>query len=123
MVARPALLVVHVTERVKSRTAPSVNVPAAVYCLVLPTPTNRIPAGETASEVSAGAVTLSVAEPVIDPTLAEIVVDPGLNVLALPALEIVATATLDDDQFTEESTCVLWSEKVPVAVYDWGSPC
>jgi hypothetical protein len=123
MVARPASLLVHVTDRVKSRTVPSVNVPLAVYCFVLPTPTHVVPAGETVSELSAGDVTLSVADPVIDPTFAEIVVDPGLNVLALPALEIVATATLDDDQVTEESTCVLWSEKVPVAVYDCGSPC
>src|ERR1700704_1891500 len=123
MVASPASLLVHVTDRVKSRTLLSVNVPLAVYCFVLPTPTQLVPAGETVSDVSAGAVTLSVADPEIDPTLAVIVADPGLNVLATPAFEIVATAKFDDDQFTEESTCVLWSEKVPVAVYDCGSPC
>jgi hypothetical protein len=98
----PESLLVQATDPVRSRAVPSLKVPVAVYCLVLPIPTNAMPDGETDIDVRAGAVTLRVADPEIDPTLALMFDEPGLRVLAVPEFEIVATAVLEDVQLTDD---------------------
>ena len=64
-----------VAVEVRSCVLPSVNVPVAVNCWVVPRAMDGF-AGETAIETSAAAVTVSVVEPVIEPEVATMLVVP-----------------------------------------------
>src|SRR5450631_86022 len=98
MVAKAGLLELQTTEFVSVRVLPSLKVPVAVYCLLLPTPTNRTPAGVTEMEVSATGMTVSTADPLIEPSAAEMVVCPGAAVAARPVPLMLATAMVDELQ-------------------------
>ena len=72
-------------------------------------------------DTSAAAVTVKIVDPEILPDIAVIVVDPAdveaVNPLEPVALLIVATPVLDELQVTAAvRSCVVLSEKVPVAV-------
>jgi hypothetical protein len=107
LLASPAALIVavvsvsedQVTVLLRFCVLPSVNVPVAVNCCVVPNASAGV-AGETASETSAAEVTVSVVDPVTDPTLAVIVAVPCPILLATPckpaALLIVATAGVSE---------------------------
>jgi hypothetical protein len=67
--------------------------------------------GVTVIDCNVAAVTNNVAEPKINPDVAVIVVVPAAKPMALPTLEIVAAAELDEDQLTEAvRSCVELSE-------------
>ena len=74
--------------------------------------------GVTAIETSVAAVTVRLVGPVTEPCFAEIVaVCPEVTPVANPVALIVAAAEFDDAQVTElVRSCVLLSEKVPVAL-------
>jgi hypothetical protein len=75
-------------------------------------------AGVTAMETSVAAVTVRLVDPVTEPCFAEIAaVWPEVTPVANPVALIVAAVALDDAQVTElVRSCVLLSEKVPVAL-------
>lgn len=74
-------------------------------------------AGVTAMLERVGPVTVSVVNPITAPDAAWIVEDPALRAVALPVVEMVATAGVSDDHITElVRFCVLPSVNVPVAV-------
>ena len=75
-------------------------------------------AGVTAMDTSVAAVTVSVVDPVTEPCFAEIVADcPAVTPVANPLALIVAAVALEEAQVTElVRSCVLLSEKVPVAL-------
>ena len=90
--ARPALIVAtefasvaQVTVEVKSCVLPSVKVPVAVNCWLVPRAMEGL-AGETAMEVSAAAEIVNLVDPVIDPDVAVIVAEPSLFAVARPAV-------------------------------------
>jgi hypothetical protein len=99
----PALLIVavvgvsedHVAVLVRFCVLPSVNVPVAVNCSVVPSAIDGV-AGVTAMETSVAAVTVSVVDPLMEPVVAVIVAVPSPTPLANPcvgaAVLIVATA-------------------------------
>ena len=78
-------------------------------------------AGVTSIDTRVAEVTVSVVDPEIAPNVAVIVVGPTARALARPsdprAVEIVATASSDEDQITDAvMSWVVASVKVPVAV-------
>ena len=89
-----------VTELVRLLVLPSVYVPVAVNCCVVPSAIDGL-TGVTAIETSAAAVTVKVVEPVTPPDAALIVVAPVATVFANPAAEIVATPVLEDVHVAE----------------------
>jgi hypothetical protein len=99
---------------------PSVKVPIAVNCCVVPNAIDGV-AGVTAIDASAAGVTVSVVFPVIEPEVAVIVAVPAFTLVASPiclsALLMVAT---DGESLVHctvlVTSCVLPSVKVPVAV-------
>jgi hypothetical protein len=126
-VARPALMVatvvlVEVQETVLVRfcVVPSLYVPVAVNCRVVPFAIEAL-AGVTAMETSVG-VTVRLVEPLIDPKVALMFVLPAVTAVARPAL-MVATVVLVEVQDTVlVRFCVLPSLYVPVAVNCWVVP-
>jgi hypothetical protein len=126
-VARPALMVatvvlVEVQETVLVRfcVVPSLYVPVAVNCRVVPFAIEVL-AGVTAMETSVG-VTVRLVEPLIDPKVALMFVLPAVTAVARPAL-MVATVVLVEVQDTVlVRFCVLPSLYVPVAVNCWVVP-
>jgi hypothetical protein len=115
MLATPGDEEVHETAPVKFCVLPSVYVPVAANCLVLPTLTVEF-AGVTAIETSVGGATVSMVEPLIEFTLAEMVEVPVATLPAKPAAPIVATP--DADEFHDTAAVrfpVLPFEKWPVA--------
>jgi hypothetical protein len=86
---------VHCTTEVRFCVLPSVNVPVAANCTVVPNAIDGL-AGETASDTSAGAVTVSVVLPLTPETAAEMLAEPCALPLATPAFEIVAEAVFEE---------------------------
>jgi len=116
MVAIPVALEVHVADPVRFWLLPSVYVPIALNCSVVPSAIELF-AGVTAIDTSAAAATLNPVEPVMPPEAALIVVFPIPTVLAIPPLLIVATVTADDVHVAVlVRSWVVPSVSVPVAV-------
>ncbi len=126
--ASPALLIVavegvsdvHVAVLVRFCVVPSVKVPVAVNCWLVPFAIEGV-AGVTAIDTSAAEVTVSVVDPLSDPEVAVIVAAPSPTLLANPcvgaALLIVAAAGVSELHCTVSVMfCVLPSVYVPVAV-------
>ncbi len=104
----------HATEVVRFCVVPSVYVPVAVNCLVVPLATDGL-AGVTATDTSVAGVTVRVVIPDIPPDAADIVVDPAATEVANPlvpaVLLMVATAELDEFQVEAAvRSCVVLSE-------------
>jgi hypothetical protein len=97
----PATLLdeLHVTEPARFCVEPSVYVPTAENCCVVPSGMESAD-GVMASDTSAGAPIVKLALAEIEPALAVIVVVPTVVVLASPVALTLATL-LDDAQFTE----------------------
>ena len=98
---------------------PSVNIPVAVNCCVVPRAMDGL-GGFTVIETSAATLTVRVVDAEIDPIVAEMLELPVATLVASPwlpaALLIVATKTSDEAHCTElVMPCVLPSVKVPVA--------
>ena len=120
MLAVEALCDAQVTLDVRSCVLPSVNVPAAVNCCVVPSATEGF-VGVAAIDTSTAAVTVKLVLPLIEPELAVIMAEPVPTLVASPcvftALTIVATVAVSELHCTVLVTsCVLPSVKVPVAV-------
>ena len=128
LVARPVLLTVavevafelHVAVEVRFCELPSVNVPVAMNCCVVPSEIDRL-AGVTAIETNAAAVTVNVVLPAIEPEVAVILAEPVPTALANPcelaALLIVATMVVSELHCTVfVMFCMVPLVNVPVAV-------
>ncbi len=118
IVATPVLLEFQEALVVRFCVLPSLYVPVAVNCSLEPkTPLGL--EGEMAMEVRA--ITVNEVEPVTALKVAEIVVVPGPAAVASPVLAlIVATPVLLELQVAlVVRSCVLLSEKIPVAVNCW----
>lgn len=128
LLANPAALVVavetvsddHVAVLVRSCVPPSVNVPVAVNCSLVPSAIDGV-AGVTANDTSAAVLTVSVVDPLTEPEVAVIVAVPSPTLLPKPcvgaALLIVATVAVSEPHCTVlVMFCVLPSVYVPVAV-------
>lgn len=90
----------HATAPVMFWVEPSLYVPVACNCKVVPTAIEAL-AGVTAMDTRAGGFTVSVEEPLIAPEAALMTVLPTPAPLANPVLEIVATVVADELQFTD----------------------
>ena len=118
--ATPALLELQLAEAVKSWVLPSVKVPAAVNCCVVPRAMKGIE-GFTVIETKAAVFTVSVVDFEIEPEVAEMVEVPVASPVARPCpptpLLIVTTELSDELHCTElVMFCMLPSLKVPFAV-------
>ncbi len=108
VVASPLLLTVateladevHFTVLLRFCVLPSLYVPVALNCWLIPSGTDAV-AGVTESLVKTAAVTVNRAEPVIAPDLALIVVDPGARLVANPLLLTFATEVVEELHPTE----------------------
>jgi hypothetical protein len=129
-VARPAAVIVadavfdelHVAVLVRFWVVPSLNVPVAVNCCVVPFTTEGF-AGVTAIDCNVAAVTVSVVEPTMEDDVAEIVEVPAAAPVASPAAVIVAAAVFDELHVAVlVRFWVVPSLKVPVAVNCWVAP-
>src|ERR1700691_6712481 len=89
----------HVAVLVRFCVLPSVNVPVAVNCCVVPSAIDGA-AGVTAMETSVAAVTVRVVDPLMEPVVAVMFAVPSPVLLANPcvgaALPIVATAGVSE---------------------------
>ena len=113
---------VHCTEAVISFVLPSVKVPKAVSCTVVPSGNDPVD-GETVSAASAAAVTVRVVLPPTPEWLAVIVADPCALVAAMPVLEMVAAAVFDEVQVAEfVRSLLLLSLYRPVALNCCATP-
>jgi hypothetical protein len=115
-----------VTDAVISCVVLSEKVPVAVNCWVVPRAMLGM-VGVTAMETRIAGVTVRVVEPEMPPDVAVTVDVPTATVVALPlvaaALLMVATDVTDELQVTKVvRSCVVLSEKVPVAVNCWVVP-
>ena len=107
---------VHCTEEVRSCLVPSVKVPVAANCKLVPSGSDGA-GGEIASEASTAVVTVTVVVPLTPEYDAVIVVEPSPLAVAIPELEIVAAAVLDELQVAELVTSrLLLSLYLPVAL-------
>ncbi len=109
--ASPAVLIVavvvvseaQVAELVRSFVVPSVNVPVAVNCCVVPRAIDGV-AGVTAIETRAAALTVRLVDPVTEPEVAVMLAVPSPWLLASPwkpaVLLIVATAVASEAHCT-----------------------
>jgi hypothetical protein len=102
-VATPVLEDVQLTEDVRSLVLPSVNVPVALNCSVVPRAIAGL-AGLTARDASLGGDTVSAAVPIVEFMVAVMVAVPSATLVARPLLPVtllsVATAVEEDDQAT-----------------------
>ncbi len=119
-VATELLEELQVTAAVRFCVEPSEYVPVAVNCCFVPVAIDGLE-GETAIETRLAVFTVRVVDTEMLPEAAVIVVDPAATDVASPsdpaALLIVATAVFEDVQLAEAvRSCVVLSEKVPVAV-------
>src|SRR5580658_3787294 len=73
------------TELVRSCALPSLYIPVAAYCWLVPLAIDALP-GLTDIDTRTGAVTATLTEPVIVPEVAVIVVVPGVTLVATPPL-------------------------------------
>src|SRR5207253_2111344 len=98
-VATFALDEAHVTVAVRSCVEPSVYVPVAVNCCVVPAAMDGL-VGVTARETSVAAVTVNVDEPDTEPNVALIVVVPAATPEARPLLPaaLLTVAVLSFDE-------------------------
>src|ERR1700690_2710682 len=103
--------------RVRLRVPPSLKVPVAVSCTVVPCA--MVPfAGVIASDARFAAFTVKGALPLTVPSVAEMLEVPIFNPVASPLTVIDATPVADDFHVTTPVTsCTLPSEKVPAALY------
>jgi hypothetical protein len=90
----------HVTVFVMSWIDPSVNVPVAVNCSVLPSAIDGI-AGVTAMLTRAACVTVKLVEPAIAPDVALMTAGPVATLVARPAASMVAIESADEAQTTD----------------------
>jgi hypothetical protein len=100
IVAAAVLSELHCTVAVMSCVLPSVNVPVAENCFVVPRGITGI-AGVTAIDTSVAGLTLSVVVPVIDPKVAVTLVLPTAALVASPWLFTVAMAEFALPHVTE----------------------
>jgi len=101
---------------VRSCVLPSVKVPVAMNCCVMPRETVGA-GGLIVIDTSAAAVTVSSVDPLTVPELAVMLAIPITTICASPALLIVAVETVSDDHVAVlVRSCVLPSVNVPVAV-------
>ena len=111
-----------VTCVVRLRVPPSLNVPVALNCVVVPCAMVAF-AGVIVMDARFAAFTVSDALPLTPPMVAEMVVVPIFKPVASPLTVIDAIPPLDDFHVTTPVTsCTLPSEKVPVAVNCCESP-
>jgi hypothetical protein len=99
IVATAGVSELHCTVPVIFWVVPSLNVPVAVNCWVVPRGTAGI-AGVTAIETNAALVTVIVVEPVIEPKLAVIVAVPTPVPVAKPLVVMLATDVRDEFHVT-----------------------
>ena len=92
-----------VTALVRFCTLPSLYVPLAANCWLVPLAIDAL-TGLTDIDTRTGVVTANVAEPVIAPEVAVIMVVPGVTLVTYPLAPIVATAGIDDVQVAD---CVM----------------
>jgi hypothetical protein len=116
----------HMTDAVRSCVVWSEKVPVAVNCRLVPFATFGF-VGVTATDTNIAGVTVSVVEPEMLPEVAVIEVEPVATAVASPwepaALLIVAALAFEELQMTEAvRSCVVLSEKVPVAMICWVVP-
>src|SRR5438270_10401261 len=108
-------LELQVAELVTSCVLPSVYVPVAVNCWVVPLTIDAF-AGFIAMEDTIGGVTVNVAVPATLPEVAVMVVLPGLTLDASPEVLIVAVDAFEEFHVAVEvRSCWLPSLNVPVA--------
>lgn len=98
----------HCTDSVRSCELPSLRVPVAVNCWVVPAST-AAEAGCTAIDTSVAGLTEKLAEPLIDPIAAFTVLEPVASAVAIPEGE---TCTADDDEL--QTTDPLKSRVLPL---------
>lgn len=116
MLATARFAEVHCTDAVSFCVLPSVKVPSAANCTVVPCAIDEL-AGETASETSVGVVTVRVALPLTPEYVAAMVAEPGALLVTKPMLETAAALVFDEFQVAKlVRSLVLPSVKVPVAV-------
>jgi len=120
MVAVVGVSELHCTAEVRGCVLPSVYVPVAVNCSVVPRAIEGV-AGVIAIVTRAAAVTVSTVDPLIEPDVAVIVAVPCptlvANPMVAPVLLMVAVVGVSELHCTTEVRfCVLPSVKVPVAV-------
>lgn len=110
------LPVAHCTDPVIIWVLPSVKVPVAASCKVVPSG-NEGAGGVMASELRTAAVMVRAALPLTPENVAVMVVEPCAFVVATPALEIVAAVVFEELQLAElVRSLVVWSLYVPVAL-------
>ncbi len=112
---------VQVTELVRSCALPSLYVPVAANCWLVPLAIDALP-GLTDNDTNTGAVTAKLAEPVIVPEVAVIVVLPGITLVASPLLTVAIVAAEDVQVAVLVRFCVVPLLYVPVAVNCCFSP-
>ena len=101
---------------VRSWTLPSLYVPLAVNCWVVPSGIEGA-AGVTAIERSVRGTTFRAVEPLMFPKLALMVAVPSPVLVAKPDVDMMATDVFDEPQATEAvRSCVPPLPNVPVAV-------
>jgi hypothetical protein len=116
MVATLTVAEAHVTVLVRSWVLPSLNVPVAVNCWLVPRAIEGL-LGFTVIEVRTAAVTVRLSVPVTDPYWADMVTVPGTRPVPNPVLLTVAVEGLEEVQVAElVRFCVDPSVNVPVAV-------
>jgi hypothetical protein len=120
MVATDAAEEAQLTDAVRPCVLLSEKVPVAVNCCVVPRKIEGL-AGVTAIETRVTSVTVRVVEPEMFPDVAVIVVVPAAIEAAFPfdpaVLLMVAIDSVEEVQITDVvRSCVLLSEKVPMAV-------
>jgi hypothetical protein len=106
----------HITESVTFLLLPSLNVPMAVNCSVVPT-TSEGSGGPTTIDTRVGTTfTERVVAPFTPPEVAVMVVVPGAMPVARPAALIAATSIAEEVQLTPGRLRVLPSPNIPIAV-------
>jgi hypothetical protein len=110
----------HCTVLVRFCVLPSVYVPVATNCCVVPSAIDGVP-GVTTIDTSAAAVTVTVVDPMIEPDVAVMLAVPSPTLVASPVVApvvlIVAVMGVSEVHCTVAvMSCVLPSVYVPVAV-------
>ena len=119
MVATDVTDELQVTNVVRSCVVLSEKVPVAVNCWVVPSAMLGL-VGVTEMDTSVAVVTVRVVDPEMLPDVAVIVVVPAATEVAFPLEPMVATDVVDELHVTDVvRSCVVLSEKVPVAVNCW----
>ena len=101
---------------------PSVNVPTAVNCTVVPRASEGF-GGFRVIETRAAGSTVNAVVPVINPEVALIVTVPIPKVAAVPALSMDAMVGSDETQVALAKSWLVPSLKIPVATNGCPIPC